>query len=78
MLRTDMLSAMAQHLGYQKLKQTTILRTNSPQAHLDYDTSVQEHNTLMRSFFESGTKMHNLWISHYGQNQQNQSGEVQS
>lgn len=74
LLRTDLLSEMAQHLGYQELKQTTILRTYVPQAHLDYNDSVMNQNAVMKSFFESGTKMHNLWISHYNP-QSNQTEE---
>lgn len=65
LLRTDLLSVMAEHLGYQKLKQTDIQRNYIPQAHLDHNDSVINQNAVMKSFFESGTKMHNLWISHY-------------
>ncbi|WP_053327757.1 DUF6680 family protein [Chryseobacterium gallinarum] len=65
LLRTELLSAMAQHLGYQKLKQTTIQRNYIPKAHFDSELSNQDYNYVMKSFYESGAKFHNLWINYY-------------
>lgn len=76
LLRTDLLSEMAQHLGYQKLKQTTIQRNYTPQAHLDYEENYKDQNLSMKAYFESGAKMHNLLIAYY-ESLPNQTGENQ-
>jgi len=65
LLRTELLSEMAQHLGYQKLKQTTIQRNYIPKAHFDSALSDQNYNNAMTAYYESGAKFHNLWIDNY-------------
>lgn len=65
LLRTDLLSEMAQSLGYQKLKQTSIQRNYLPQAHINQSDENWNHQQVAKSYFESGTKMHEIWINHY-------------
>lgn len=65
LLRTEVLSEMAQHLGYQKLKQTSIQRNYIPKAHFDSQASDEEYTLSMKAFYDSGTKMHNIWINNY-------------
>lgn len=65
LLRTELLSEMAQHLGYQKLKQTSIQRNYVPQAHFDSAKNDQYYNNAMTAYYESGAKFHNLWINSY-------------
>ncbi|QQQ28676.1 hypothetical protein JJL46_01295 [Chryseobacterium indoltheticum] len=71
-MRTELLSEMAQHLGYQKLKQTAIQRNYIPQAHFDSAKNDQYYNNAMTAFYESGAKFHNLWISSY----ENQTAQI--
>jgi hypothetical protein len=77
LLRTELLSEMAQHLGYQKLKQTAIQRSYIPRAHFDSEMNNQDYNSVMKSFYESGAKMHNMWINYYESQtpQANQTGD---
>lgn len=72
LLRTELLSEMAQHLGYQKLKQTAIQRNYVPQAHFDSVKNDQYYNNAMTAYYESGAKFHNLWISSY----ENQTAQI--
>lgn len=65
LLRTEMLSEMAQHLGYQKLKQTSIQRNYIPKAHFDTRENDEQYLLATKAFYESGTKMHNIWINNY-------------
>jgi len=72
LLRTELLSEMAQHLGYQKLKQTAIQRNYIPIAHRESEQNYYNQNNSMKEYFESGTKMHNLLVRQYeAQNAQN-------
>jgi hypothetical protein len=72
LLRTELLSEMAQSLGYKKLKQTAIQRNYSPQAHADLTTENWNYHQTAKTFFETGAEMHKIWINHYS-NPQNQS-----
>jgi hypothetical protein len=72
LLRTELLSEMAQSLGYQKLKQTSIQRNYSPQAHADQSDENWNHQQAAKTFFETGTQMHKIWIDQYFGNSENQ------
>jgi hypothetical protein len=74
LLRTELLSEMAQHLGYQKLKQTAIQRNYSPKAHALESDENWNHQQAAKTFFETGTQMHNIWIDQYNDSQ-NQTDE---
>ncbi|MHC5310497.1 DUF6680 family protein [Myroides sp. LJL116] len=63
--RLQLLSEMAQSLGYQKLKQTSIQRNYSPQAHLNQSNENWSYQQTAKNFFESGAEMHKLWIAHF-------------
>lgn len=76
LLRTDLLSEMAQHLGYQKLKQTSIQRNYIPRAHFESEVSTQDYNYAMKSYYESGAKFHNIWINHH-ENQNSNTDKVE-
>ncbi|MBB6331152.1 hypothetical protein HNP24_002102 [Chryseobacterium sediminis] len=65
LLRTELLSEMAQHLGYQKLKQTAIQRRYSPQAHAHADDDYYNYQQASKSFFESGTALNQYLLAHY-------------
>ena len=71
LLRTELLSEMAQSLGYQKLKQTSIQRNYSPQAHANQNDENWNYHQTAKTFFETGAEMHKIWIDHYS-NPQNQ------
>ncbi|WP_426486368.1 DUF6680 family protein [Flavobacterium sp. 2] len=62
LLRTELLSEMAQSLGYQKLKQTAIQRNYSPQAHANQDDENWSFNQAAKKFFETGTILYNMHI----------------
>ena len=65
MLRTNLLSEMAQNLGYNKLQQTDIQKNYSPVAHsMDADNYLA-HKKAEKEFFETGTEMHKIWINYY-------------
>jgi hypothetical protein len=71
LLRTNLLSEMAQSLGYNKLQQTDILKNYSPIAH---SKDADEHfaqKKAERDFFETATEMNRMVIQHYVNNQQN-------
>lgn len=63
LLRTELLSEMATSLGYQKLKQTDIQKNYSPQAHADESLQNWNYQQAAKTFFETGTEMHRLWIN---------------
>lgn len=63
LLRTELLSEMAQSLGYQKLKQTSIQRNYSPQAHADQNFENWNQKQAAKDFFESGTKLYKMHIA---------------
>ncbi|MBK5214202.1 MAG: hypothetical protein JJE55_11145 [Flavobacteriaceae bacterium] len=65
LLRTELLSEMAQSLGYQKLKQTSIQRNYSPQAHANQNDENWSYHQTAKNFFETGAQMHKLWIEGY-------------
>lgn len=65
LLRTELLSEMAQSLGYQKLKQTSIQRNYSPQAHANQDNENWSYHQTAKTYFETGAQMHKIWIDHY-------------
>jgi len=73
LLRTELLSEMAQSLGYQKLKQTSIQRNYSPQAHANQSDENWNYHQTAKTFFETGAEMHKIWIDYYS-NPQNQAG----
>lgn len=72
LLRTELLSEMAQSLGYQKLKHTSIQRNYSPQAHVDQSDVNWNHQQAAKTFFQTGTQMHKIWIDQYLGNSENQ------
>lgn len=72
LLRTDLLSQMAQSLGYNKLKQTDIQKNYSPQGHADESYENWNHRQASKDFYESGAAMHKIWIDFYQNNPQNQ------
>lgn len=72
LLRTELLSEMAQSLGYQKLKQTSIQRNYSPQAHANQDNENWSYHQTAKTYFETGAEMHKLWINHYNNPDKNQ------
>ena len=63
---------MAQCLGYQKLKQTSIQRNYSPQAHANQDNENWIYHQTAKTYFETGAEMHKLWIDHYRNMDNNQ------
>ncbi len=65
LLRTELLSEMAQSLGYQKLKQTSIQRNYSPQAHANQSDENWNYQQTAKTYFETGAQMHKIWINHY-------------
>ncbi|ENA1765338.1 hypothetical protein ABF176_002549 [Flavobacterium psychrophilum] len=77
LLRTDLLSQMAISLGYQGLKQTDIQKNYSPQAHADESAENWNHQQAEKLFFETGTKMHNIWIENYSATQQPRMEEIE-
>lgn len=62
LLRVELLSEMAQSLGYQKLKQTEIQRSYSPQAHADQDDENRNYQQVAKKFFETGTNLYSMHI----------------
>jgi|SRR5690606_19177511 len=62
LLRTELLSEMAQSIGYQKLKQTSIQRNYSPQAHFDQNDENWNYHQAAKNFFESGASLNKIWI----------------
>lgn len=81
LLRTELLSEMAQSLGYQKLKQTSIQRNYSPKAHADQNDENWNYHQTAKNFFETGTEMHKVWIDHYSASkklQENQNKKLDS
>lgn len=74
LLRIELLSEMAQHLGYQKLKQTTIQRNYIPRAHFDSEVSSQTYNQAMKNYYETGSEFHNVWINYY----KNQNSQIET
>lgn len=65
LLRTDLLSEMAQSLGYNKLKQTTIQRSYYPQAHVNQSDESLISQRAAREYFETGAQMHKIFIEQY-------------
>lgn len=65
LLRVNLLSEMAQSLGYKKLKQTDILKNYSPIAHSKDADEHFAHKKAEREFFETATQMHKIWIDSY-------------
>lgn len=62
LLRTELLSEMAQSLGYNKLKQTTIQRSYYPQAHVIQSDESLTSQRAAREYFETGAQMHKIFI----------------
>lgn len=77
LLRTDLLSEMAQSLGYKKLKQTSIQKSYIPIAHENHIIESLNHQQAEKLFFETATKLHNILIETYQINQQLQTDEIQ-
>jgi hypothetical protein len=71
LLRTNLLSEMAQSLGYSKLQQTDILKNYSPIAHSKDADNHFAHKKAERDFFETATEMNKIWIQHYLNTQEN-------
>ncbi len=65
LLRTDLLSEMAQSLGYQKLKQTSIQRNYSPQAHANQDNENWNYHQAAKIYFETGAEIYKLQIAQF-------------
>lgn len=78
LLRTELLSEMAQSLGYQKLKQTSIQRNYSPQAHADQDFENWNQKQAAKDFFESGTKLYKMHIASIEENYDNEGKILES
>ena len=78
LLRTDLLSEMAQSLGYEKLKQTDILKNYSPIAHSRDADDYFSHRKAEREFFESGAKLYNLHIAATESNYDNKGKTIES
>lgn len=70
LLRTELLSEMATSLGYKKLKQTDIQKNYSPQAHENKNIENWNYQQAAKTFFETGTEMHKLWIESASGSQQ--------
>ena len=70
-LRTNLLSEMAQHLGYNKLQQTDIQKNYSPIAHSKDADNYYAHKKAEREFFETATEMNRMVIQHYLNSQAN-------
>ena len=64
-LRTNLLSEMAQSLGYNKLQQTDIQKNYSPVAHSKDADDYFAQKKAQREFFETATEMNRLVIQHY-------------
>ncbi|MBS1928226.1 MAG: hypothetical protein JST95_06510 [Bacteroidetes bacterium] len=64
-LRTDLLSEMAQVLGYNSLKQTDIQKHYAPQAHLIWQTDNQSFHQSAKEYYQSGSVMHNYVIKSF-------------
>ncbi|MDY0090228.1 MAG: hypothetical protein RBR78_07660 [Flavobacteriaceae bacterium] len=77
LLRTELLSEMAQSLGYQKLKQTSIQRNYSPQAHADQDLENWNQKQAAKDFFESGTKLYKMHIASIEGNYNNEDKKLE-
>ncbi|MBF2710095.1 DUF6680 family protein [Flavobacterium soyangense] len=77
LLRTDLLSEMAISLGYKKLKQTAIQKSYTPIAHENDSIENWNHQQAEKQFFETGTKMHNIWIENYLASQQTRTDEIE-
>ena len=77
LLRTDLLSEMALSLGYKKLKQTAIQKSYTPIAHENDSIENWNHHQAEKQFFETGTKMHNIWIENYLAGQQNKTDAIE-
>lgn len=78
LLRTELLSEMAQSLGYKKLKQTSIQRNYSPQAHADQDFENWNQKQAAKDFFESGTKLYKMHIASIEGNYNNADRKLES
>ena len=78
LLRTELLSEMAQSLGYQKLKQTSIQRNYSPQAHADENFENWNQKQAAKEFFESGTKLYKMHIASIEGNYDNADKKLES
>lgn len=70
LLRTDLLSEMAKSLGYRELKQTDIQKNYTPQAHADQNLENWNYQQAAKTFFETGTDMHKIWIESVNLNKQ--------
>ena len=65
LLRTDLLSEMAQSLGYKALKQTVIQQVYVPKAHSDIENANLDYHSAAKEFFQSGAHFHKILISQY-------------
>jgi len=68
---------MALSLGYKKLKQTVIQKSYSPIAHENDSIENWNYQQAKKQFFETGTKMHNIWVENYLTSQQTQVDEIE-
>lgn len=70
LLRIELLSEMAQSLGYDGLRQTTIQKNYLPQAHINQIDENWNYQQTAKSFFESGAEVYKIWLSQFNNYQQ--------
>lgn len=70
--RVDLLSRMANCLGYKSLEQTDIMQHYYPAGHQYQINDQQEFRELQRNFYRSGNELNELLISKSTENDQNQ------
>ena len=68
LLRTELLSEMAYSLGYEKLKQTDILKNYFPEGHANQNNQDFEYNQASKKFFETGSNLHEILIENANRN----------
>ena len=68
LLRTELLSEMAYSLGYEKLKQTDILKNYFPEGHANQNNQDFEYNQASKKFFETGSDLHEILIENANRN----------
>jgi hypothetical protein len=65
LLKTDLLSAMAQYLDYKKIPQTSIQKVYYPEAHDIEEKQNQNYQNTALKFFETGVQANETLIDFY-------------
>lgn len=78
LLRVELLSAMAVHLGYHQIRQTDMIREYYPTGHLNQEKGELELKLAATAFFQTGTEVNEaLMEGKIGQPSAKENGEQQ-